>query len=155
MLRKTIIEYEHENKVQSVEFDKRLRKIVDEYNSRDNLKFTSDVVADFVNELSDKLIEIMKDLDKGRNHPFEGKVFFDILVKVRNEHNFDYADEKCLILAKEIKALVDDKSKFTNFMNRTDIKNQLEMNLKILLYKNGYPPEWNKEIFGKLLEQFS
>ena len=155
VLRKTIIEYEHENKVQSMEFDRRLRKIVDEYNSRDNLKFTSDVVADFVNELSDKLIEIMKDLDKGRNHPFEGKVFFDILVKVRNEHNFDYADEKCLILAKEIKALVDDKSKFTNFMNRTDIKNQLEMNLKILLYKNGYPPEWNKEIFGKLLEQFS
>ena len=155
VLRKTIIEYEHENKVQSMEFDRRLRKIVDEYNSRDNLKFTSDVVADFVNELSDKLIEIMKDLDKGRNHPFEGKVFFDILVKVRNEHNFDYADEKCLILAKEIKALVDDKSKFTNFINRTDIKNQLEMNLKILLYKNGYPPEWNKEIFGKLLEQFS
>ena len=112
VLRKTIIEYEHENKVQSMEFDRRLRKIVDEYNSRDNLKFTSDVVADFVNELSDKLIEIMKDLDKGRNHPFEGKVFFDILVKVRNEHNFDYADEKCLILAKEIKALVDDKSKF-------------------------------------------
>ena len=155
VLRKTIIEYEHENKVQSVEFDKRLRKIVDEYNSRDNLKFTSDVVADFVNELSDKLIEIMKDLDKEKQSSFEGKVFFDILVKVRNEHNFDYADEKCLILAKEIKALVDDKSKFTNFMNRTDIKNQLEMNLKILLYKNGYPPEWNKEIFGKLLEQFS
>ena len=28
-----------------------------------------------------------------------------------------------------------------------------EMDLVILLYKNGYPPEWNQEVFEKVLEQ--
>ena len=161
LLKKTVREYEKENKVKSVEFDKRLRKVVDEYNKRDNLIFTSEVVANFVNELSDKLIEILKDLETERKSfatfgiTVEEKVFFDILVRVRDDHKFDYADEKCLILAKAIKKLVDDKSKFANWTKRTDIKNQLKMDLTVLLYKSGYPPEWNKEIFEKLLEQLN
>lgn len=27
------------------------------------------------------------------------------------------------------------------------------MDLTILLYKNGYPPEWNDEVFDKVMEQ--
>ncbi len=159
LLRKTVREYERENKVKSVKFDKLLRRVVDEYNKRDNLIFTSEVVENFVNELSDKLLEILKDLETEKNSfstfgiSVAEKVFFDILVKVRDDHKFEYADEKCLILAKAIKELVDDKSKFANWTNRTDIKNQLNMDLTVLLYKSGYPPEWKKEIFEKLLEQ--
>jgi hypothetical protein len=36
---------------------------------------------------------------------YEEKAFFDILVKIRDDQGFHYADEKCLILAKEIKTL--------------------------------------------------
>lgn len=159
LLRKTVREYERENKVKSVEFDKRLRKVVDEYNKRDNLIFTSEVVSNFVNELSDKLLEILNDLETEKKSfatfgiTLEEKVFFDILVKIREDHKFDYADEKCLVLAKEIKEVVDSKSKFANWKNRTDIKNQLKKDLTILLYRRGYPPEWNKEIFEKIFEQ--
>ena len=43
--------------------------MVDAYNSRDKLVFTSEVVADFVNDLSDQLINIMKDLKEDQT-PF-------------------------------------------------------------------------------------
>jgi hypothetical protein len=64
-----------------------------------------------------------------------------------------YADEKCVTLAKEIKLLVDDKAQFADWSTRDDIKNQLNMDLTVLLYKNGYPPEWDEEVFEKVLEQ--
>ena len=36
---------------------------------------------------------------------------------------------------------------------RDDIKNQLNMELTVLLYQNGYPPEWDEEVFEKVMEQ--
>ena len=84
---------------------------------------------------------------------YEEKAFYDILVKVRDEHSFVFADEKCISLAKEIKKLVDDKVQYADFFNRDDIKNQLNMDLTVLLYKNVYPPEWDEEVFNKVMEQ--
>ncbi len=159
LLRKTIKDYGNENKVKSVAFDERLRKIVDEYNNRDNLIFTNSVATNFVNELSDKLLVLLQDLKSDKNSfakfgiSVAEKVFFDILIQVRNEHNFIYPDEKCLDLAKKIKLLVDAQSKFVDWQHRSDIKNEFNMKLAILLYENQYPPEWKKEILDKLLEQ--
>ena len=159
LLRKAIIGYGHVNKVKAIEFDERLRKVVEIYNTRDKLVFTSEVVADFVNDLSDELIKIFKDLEADKTSfeamgiTYEEKAFYDILVKVRDEHGFAFADEKCISLAKEIKKLVDDKVQYADFFNRDDIKNQLNMDLTVLLYKNGYPPEWDEEVFNKVMEQ--
>ena len=159
LLRKAIISYGRVNKIKSIEFDERLRKVVELYNSRDKLVFTSEVVADFVNDLSDELIKIFKELEidktsfKAMGISYEEKAFYDILVKVRDDHGFVFADEKCVSLAKKIKKLVDDKLQYADFFNREDIKNQLNMDLTVLLYKNGYPPEWDEEVFEKVMQQ--
>ncbi|OQB26114.1 MAG: Type I restriction enzyme EcoR124II R protein [Firmicutes bacterium ADurb.Bin182] len=159
LLRKAISGYGKVNKVKAIEFDKRLKAVVDNYNNRDKLVFTSEVVADFINGLSDELIKIFSDLHADKTSfeamgiTYEEKAFYDILVKVRDDHGFPYADEKCLVLAKEIKKLVDDKAQFADWSTRADIKNQLNMDLTVLLYKNGYPPEWDEEVFEKVLEQ--
>ncbi|MBF1122587.1 MAG: type I restriction endonuclease subunit R [Solobacterium sp.] len=159
LLRKAISAYGRTNKVKAVEFDERLRKVVEAYNSRDKLVFTSEVVADFVNDLSDELIKILKDLQEDKTSfeklgiSYEEKAFYDILVKVRDDHGFPYEEEKCLLLAKKIKELVDDKAQFADWSTRDDIKNQLNMDLTVLLYKNGYPPEWDEEVFEKVMEQ--
>lgn len=84
---------------------------------------------------------------------YEEKAFYDILVKVRYDHGFKYEDEKCIILAKKIKELVDNKAQFADWSKRDDIKNQFNMDLMILLYQNGYPPEWDEEVFEKVMEQ--
>lgn len=159
LLRKAITAYGRTNKVKAIEFDERLKRVVEEYNSRDKLVFTSEVVADFVNGLSDQLIQILNDLkdDKASFErmgiTYEEKAFYDILIKVRDDHGFPYEDEKCLVLAKKIKELVDDKAQFADWSTRDDIKNQLNMDLTVLLYKNGYPPEWDEEVFEKVMEQ--
>lgn len=159
LLRKAISGYGKVNKVKAIEFDKRLKSVIDNYNNRDKLVFTSEVVSDFINGLSDELIKIFSDLQADKTSfeamgiTYEEKAFYDILVKVRDDHGFPYADEKCLVLAKEIKKLVDDKAQFADWSTRADIKNQLNMDLTVLLYKNGYPPEWDEEVFEKVLEQ--
>lgn len=159
LLRKAVTGYGKVNKVKAIVFNERLKKVVEEYNNRDKLVFTSEVVADFINGLSDELVNIFSDLKEEKTSfekmgiTYEEKAFYDILVKVRDEHKFKYEDEKCLVLAKKIKELVDDKSQFADWSTRDDIKNQLNMDLTVLLYKNGYPPEWDEEVFEQVMEQ--
>ena len=159
LVRKAIRSYGRTNKVRSLDFDERLQKVVTEYNSRDGARFTSEVVSDFVDRLSDELLDILRDIKqdkdsfKGMGITFEEKAFYDILVKVRDDNEFEFADEKCLVLARSIKELVDDKVQYADWATRDDIKSQLNMDLTVLLYKNGYPPEWNEEVFDKVMEQ--
>ena len=159
LLRKAITSYGRTNKIKAQEFDERLRSVVDAYNSRDKLVFTSEVVADFVNDLSDQLLQILKDLQDDMTSfeklgtTFEEEAFYDIWVRVRDGHGFPYADEKRLVLAKKIKELVDDKAQFAGWSTRDDIKDQLNMELTVLLYNNGYPLEWDEEAFEKVMEQ--
>lgn len=159
LVRKAIRNYGRTNKVKSVDFDERLKEVVAKYNSRDGAQYASEVVSDFVDKLSDKLLEILRDLKQDKESSkdlgitLEEKAFYDILVRVRDDNNFEFADEKCLVLARAIKGLVDDKAKYADWSTREDIKSQLNMNLTVLLYRNGYPPEWNEEVFDKVMEQ--
>ena len=159
LVRQAIHAYGRTNKIKAQEFYERLRKVVDSYNNRDNLQFTSEVVSDFVDDLSDQLLTILKDLKDDESSfekmgiTFEEKAFYDILVRVRDDHVFPYEEEKCIKLAREIKKLVDDKAQYADWSTRDDIKSQLSMDLTVLLYKNGYPPEWDEEVFIKVFEQ--
>lgn len=159
LVRRAITSYGRTNKVKAVQFDERLRKVVAEYNSRDNLTFTSEVVSDFVNSLSDQLVDIIDSLKEDQESfeklgiTYEEKTFYDILVKVRDDHGFVFADEKCIELSKEIASLVSDKAQYADWSTREDIKSQLNMDLTVLLYKNGYPPEWDEEVFDRVMEQ--
>ena len=159
LLKKAISTYARVNKAKSVEFDERLKNVIERYNNRDKLVFTSEVVEDFINNLSDELLKIFGDIEKDKASfkemgiSYKEKAFYDILVIVRDEHGFVFEDEKCIELAKKIKELVDDKVQYADFFNRSDIKNQLNMDLTVLLYKNGYPPEWDEEVFNKVMEQ--
>ena len=159
LIKRAIKEYGKINKVKSVDFEERIKQVVDKYNTRDKLIFTSEVVEDFVNNLSDELLRIFEDLEEDKKSfnmlgiSYEEKAFYDILIKVRDDHNFKFEENKCIELAKKIKMLVDDKSQYADFFKRNDIKNQLNMDLTVLLYKSGYPPEWDEEVFNKVMEQ--
>lgn len=159
LLRRAIDQYGQTNQVKAIEFSERLERVVEAYNNRDAQVFVSEVTADFINSLSDEIIKILSDLQidmdsfKNLGISYEEKAFYDILIKVRDEHEFEYADEKCIELAKAIKELVDDKSQYADWSSREDIKSQLNMDLTVLLYENGYPPQWNEEVFEQVLGQ--
>jgi type I restriction enzyme R subunit len=159
LLKSAINQYKRKNKTKGAEFDELLKRIVEKYNNRNNLVFTNQVVGDFVDSLSDELISIFSKLEDDKKSfeklgiTFEEKAFYDILVRVRDLHKFDYENDKCVLLAKAIKELVDDKAEYVDWSTREDIKASLRWDLTKLLYKNGYPPQWDEEVFTQVLEQ--
>lgn len=170
LIKKAIKAYGKTNKVQAEKFDAMLQKVIDEYNTRDNLTFTNDVASDTIdavtgivgekiNDLTEQLVQIFKDLKadsqkfKELGISFEEKAFYDILVNVRDTHGFEYSDERCIELAKKVKLLVDDMTVYADFINNNNLKGKLAYDLATLIYHEGYPPQWNDEVFQKILNQ--
>ena len=52
-----------------------------------------------------------------------------------------------------LKNMVDDKSKYTDWANRSDIKAELQMDLILILAEHGYPPVPQDEVFKEIFEQ--
>ena len=84
---------------------------------------------------------------------FEEMSVCEWLVEVRDKHGFEYADERCIELAKKIKTLIDDTAVYADWLNNGNRKSKLASQLTYLLYKEGYPPQWDEEVFQKVLEQ--
>jgi len=170
MLQKAIKEYSKTNKVRAEHFAKLLEETVDEYNTRDKLTFTNDIATDTINsitetvnarvgELTDKLLELFNALNKDKEKfkelgiTFEEKAFYDILVEIRDTHGFEYANDRCITLARKIKELIDNSSLYADWLNNFNLRDQLASDLTVLIYKEGYPPEWDEEVFERVLEQ--
>ena len=58
-----------------------------------------------------------------------------------------------LALAKDVKAVVDDKAKYTDWSKRADIRAELKVDLIMLLAKHGYPPVDKDEVYKEIFEQ--
>lgn len=94
---------------------------------------------------------------------FEEKAFYDILMALRDQYNFEYGtdklidgisvNEKCRSLAKKIKAIIEMKSSFADWINNQIVRDQLKFDIKVCLIKNGYPPQYSPEVFQKVMEQ--
>ena len=69
------------------------------------------------------------------------------------KYDFSYADEKLIALAKKVKLVVDDKTKYTDWSKRDDIKAELKVDLIILLAENDYPPVDRDEVYKEIFEQ--
>ncbi len=84
---------------------------------------------------------------------FEEKSFYDILKALTVKYDFEYPEDKLLHLAKEVKLVVDDKARYTDWSQRDDIKAELKADLIILLADNGYPPIDRDEVYKEIFEQ--
>ena len=49
--------------------------------------------------------------------------------------------------------LIDDTAVYADWLNNTNLRNKLASQLTVLIYKEGYPPEWDEEVFKKVLDQ--
>ena len=56
-------------------------------------------------------------------------------------------------LAQQVKDVVDDKAKYTDWSKRADIKAELKVDLIILLADNDYPPVDRDEVYKEIFEQ--
>tara|TARA_Y100000758_G_scaffold297770_1_gene258127 strand:+ start:49 stop:360 length:312 start_codon:yes stop_codon:yes gene_type:complete len=79
--------------------------------------------------------------------------FYDILKELAIKYDFSYPEDKLLALAAEIKTVVDDKVRYTDWNQREDIKAELKVDLILLLAKHGYPPVDRDEVYKEIFKQ--
>ena len=156
LLSRAIDEFKKTNKIKAIDFSKKFKTLVERYNERkDSDILRSEVLDDFAGEIVDLYHNLKEEKDSfsemGIN--FEEKAFYDILKSIAHKYEFDYPEDKLIHLAKEVKKVVDDKTKYTDWSQRDDIKAELKVDLIILLAENDYPPITRDEVFKEIFEQ--
>jgi type I restriction enzyme, R subunit len=156
LLTDAIDEFKKINKIKGTDFTKKFKKLLEKYNER---KEDSALANDVLDDLAGQFADLFKDLQKEKNSfekmgiDFEEKAFYDILKAVAEKHDFEYPHEKLIILSREVKKVVDDKAKYTDWSQRDDIKAELKVDLILILAKHGYPPVPKDEVFKEIFEQ--
>lgn len=156
LLKQVIKSFKRVNKFKALDFTKRLNDLIARYNDRrDSAVFAEEVV----NEVAQQMSDMLRDLHTEKNSftklgiSYEEKAFYDILKAIAQQFGFEYPEEKLLLLSARIKDLIDDKSNYTDWSTRGDIKAELKMDLIVLLSEYGYPPVTNDAVFKEILEQ--
>lgn len=176
MLRKQIKEYGKVNQLAAKSFQEMLEKTIAEYHER-RKHLTAEEAGEAQEQASEDIIKtateqalaILEQMNENRESfrkiglTFEEKAFYDILVALRDQYNFEYGtdkevdgiviNDKCKILAQKVKEIIDTKSSFADWLNNQNVRNQLKLDIKICLVKNGYPPQYSPEVFNKVMEQ--
>jgi type I restriction enzyme R subunit len=155
MLAKAIGQFKVLNKMGGVNFSKKLQELVERYNERKADTLDGIVLEEFTDEIINLYNELVNEKNSfdGMGIDFEEKAFYDILKAIAHKYDFDYPEEKLLILAKEVKKVVDDKAKYTDWNFRDDIKAELKVDLIILLAEYDYPPAAKDEVYKEIFEQ--
>lgn len=158
LLKQVIESLRKVNKQKGVDFTKRLEDIVKKYNDRsDDAALANDVIDDVVGEMVKLMEDVANERTAGNSMglSFEEKAFFDILKSVAVKYDFidNFPDEKLTTLAKQVKEMVEEQTDVADWMNRTDLRATLKMNVIVLLARAGYLPKIRDEVFKEILEQ--
>lgn len=156
MLKKAIEDFKKVNKAKGADFSKMFKALVDRYNERSEQDV---LVSNVLDDFTDEIINLYEALKKEKASfadlgiDFEEKAFYDILKEIARKYDFEYPEEKLVPLSQEVKIIVDDKARYTDWNRREDIKAELKADLIILLAENGYPPITHDEVYKEIFEQ--
>ncbi len=156
LLARAIDEMRKVNKIVGVDFSKKMQQIVDRYNDRNEADvLRSEVLEDFTDEIIDLYYALRKEREsfKDLGVDFEEKAFYDILRALAIKYDFEYPEDKLIPLAREVKKVVDDKARYTDWSKRDDIKAELKADLVVLLAESNYPPVDRDEVYKEIFEQ--
>jgi len=156
LLKQAIDEFKKVNKIMGMEFTERMNKVVDDYNNRRRDEaYANDVLDDVAEQLTNLLTELKKEQNSFNEMgiDYEEKAFYDILKIVAKKYEFDYPEDKMIELSKEIKRIIDDKAKYTDYLVKEDIKASMRFDLAVILKKYGYPPVTIDDVYKEVLEQ--
>ena len=176
MLRKQIKEFGKVNRLAAKTFQEMLEKTIAEYHERrkhltaEEAGATQETASEnIIRAATEQALAILSQMNESRESfrkiglTFEEKSFYDILISLRDRYNFEYGtdkeidgvivNDKCKSLAKKIKEIIDTKSSYADWLNNQNVRNELSLEIKICLVKNGYPPQYSPEVFTKVMEQ--
>lgn len=152
-LRRQIIEYSKTNQVAAKKFQEMLEKTIAEYHER-RKRLSSEEAGetqeqaseDIIRNATEQALRILQEMNENRESfrkvglTFEEKAFYDILMSLRDQYNFEYGEDKnfggvivnskCKALARKIKEIIDTKSSFADWLNNQIVRDQLKFDIK-------------------------
>lgn len=175
-LKKQITEYGKTNQVAAKKFKEMLEKTIEEYHERRKTLSAEEAgqtqeqaSEDIIRNATEQALAILREMNEDKQSfrkiglTFEEKAFYDILVSLRDQYNFEYGkdknvggiiiNDKCKVLAKKVKKIIDKKSSYADWLNNQNVRDLLKRDIKICLVKNDYPPKYSPEVFNKVMEQ--
>ncbi|MCW5914747.1 MAG: type I restriction endonuclease subunit R [Chitinophagaceae bacterium] len=176
MLRKAIKEYKDTNKIAAEKYEELLNKTLEEYHNRraslsteEASETQAEAVDSIIRNATQQALDLLSKLGEDKESfrklglTFEEKAFYDILMHLRDKYNFEYGEDKkvggliindkCKQLAQKIKELIDVQSSFTDWLNNTNVRADLNQKIFFCLHQNGYPPQYNDEVFDQVMDQ--
>lgn len=176
LLKKQIADYGKTNQLAAKLYQEMLEETIKQYHER-RKHLSIEEAGAAQEETSERIIqnatyqamEILRQMNADRESfrkiglTFEEKAFYDILIALRDQYNFEYGsdkvvdgvkiNDKCKSLAKKIKEIIDTKSSFADWLNNQIVRDQLKFEIKVCLIRNGYPPQYSPEVFRKVMDQ--
>ena len=152
MLRKQIREYGKTNQMAAKKYQEMLEETIQHYHERRKHLATEEAgeaqeqtSEEIIRNATEQALRILHEMNEDHESfrkiglTFEEKAFYDILMTLRNEYNFECGkdkivdgvsvNEKCRSLAKKIKKIIDTKSSFADWLNNQNVRDQLKFDI--------------------------
>lgn len=149
LLQRAIQQSRKNNFFKSQEYSKRLRKILEKYNDRDN-KFLPEVT---IVKLVDFAVELVNEEKKVNKLGIFGRerAFYDALIRDKSAKEL-LNDETLKLIARELKEVVEEYAK-TDWANKESTKAKMRIKIRECLKKYKYPPEYSKQAVDDVIKQ--
>lgn len=149
LLKEAVREYRGYNLVKAKEYSERLRKLLEAYNTReDDLKTDMTIVG--LIAFSQEMVED-EAYAKKNNLTGRERAFYDALVANKSAVEL-MSDDILRVMAMELKAIVEEYAT-VDWSRKKDTRAKMRMQIKRLLKKYNYPPDYTEEAISRVVDQ--
>ncbi len=149
LLKEAVREYRGYNLVKAKEYSERLRKLLETYNTReDDLKTDMTIVG--LIAFSQEMVED-EAYAKKNNLTGRERAFYDALVANKSAVEL-MSDDILRVMAMELKAIVEEYAT-VDWSKKKDTRARMRMQIKRLLKKYNYPPDYTEEAISRVVDQ--
>lgn len=149
LLKEAVKEYRGYNLVKAKEYSERLRKLLEAYNTReDDLKTDMTIVG--LIAFSQEMVED-EAYAKKNNLTGRERAFYDALVANKSAVEL-MSDDILRVMAMELKAIVEEYAT-VDWSKKKDTRAKMRMQIKRLLKKYNYPPDYTEEAISRVVDQ--
>jgi len=149
LLKEAVREYRGYNLVKAKEYSERLRKLLEAYNTREDDLQTDMTIVGLI-AFSQEMVE-SEDYARKNNLTGRERAFYDALVANKSATEL-MSDDILRVMALELKGLFEEYYT-VDWSKKKDTRAKMRMQIKRLLKKYNYPPEYSEEAISRVVDQ--
>ena len=149
LLKEAVKEYRGYNLVKAKEYSERLRKLLEAYNTREDDIQTDMTIVGLI-AFSQEMVE---DESNARKNKLTGRerAFYDALIANKSAVEL-MSDDILRVMAMELKEIVEEYAT-VDWSKKKDTRAKMRMQIKRLLKKYNYPPDFTEEAISRVVDQ--